>query len=70
MCIRDSLIGLVDKNGNIDMRYHHINDKNEIMTGICKSIPEILENGKIRLLEKWQWTSGSRSKGESIIEEI
>lgn len=63
------LIGLVDENGNIDMRYHQVNDKDEIMTGICRSIPEILKNGKIRLHESWQWTSGDKSKGESIIEE-
>lgn len=63
------LIGLVDENGNIDMRYHQINEKGEIMTGICKSKPEIMDNGKIRLHESWQWTSGDKSKGESIIEE-
>ena len=64
------LIGLVDKNGNIEMRYHQVNDKGELMTGICKSKPEILENGKIRLHESWEWTSGDKSKGQSIIEEI
>lgn len=64
------LIGLVDENGNIDMRYHQINHQDELMTGICKSKPEILENGKIRLHENWQWTSGDSSKGQSIIEEI
>lgn len=63
------LIGIVDKNSNIDMRYHQVNEKNEIMTGICKSKPEILENGKIRLHENWEWTSGDNSKGKSIIEE-
>jgi|TARA_B110000090_G_scaffold199889_1_gene240279 hypothetical protein len=64
------LIGLVGKNGNIEMRYHQLNDKDELMTGICKSKPEILENGKIRLHESWEWTSGDKSKGQSIIEEI
>jgi hypothetical protein len=64
------LIGLVDEEGNIDMRYHQINTKGQIMTGICKSKPEILQNGKIRLHESWQWTSGDESKGESVIEEI
>jgi hypothetical protein len=39
------------------------------MTGICISKPEILENGKIRLHEFWEWTSGDKSKGTSIIEE-
>jgi hypothetical protein len=51
------LIGIVDEVGNIDMRYHQINMKDGIMTGICKSKPEILENGKIRLHEIWEWTS-------------
>ncbi|NGM71878.1 n-acetylglutamate synthase [Sphingobacterium sp. SGL-16] len=64
------LIGIVDEVGNIEMRYHQINMKDEIMTGICKSKPEILENGKIRLHEIWEWTSSDYSSGESIIEEI
>jgi hypothetical protein len=64
------LIGLVDNDGNIEMRYHQVNDKDELMTGTCKSKPEILENGKIRLHESWEWTSGDKSKGQSIIEEI
>lgn len=63
------LIGLVDNYGNIEMRYHQVNDKDELMTGICFSKPEMLENGKIRLHEKWEWTSGDQSKGTSIIEE-
>lgn len=63
------LIGLVDTNGTIEMRYHHVNDKDELMTGICVSKPEILANGKIRLHESWEWTSGDQSKGESIIDE-
>lgn len=63
------LIGLVDSLGNIDMRYHQINEKGELMTGLCKSKPELLENGKIRLHESWKWTSGDFSEGTSIIEE-
>ena len=63
------LIGLVDYLGNIEMRYHQINEKDELMTGICQSKPEILENGKIRLHENWEWTSGDKSKGTSILEE-
>ena len=63
------LIGLVDNAGNIEMSYHQVNNKDELMTGICFSKPEILENGKIRLHENWEWTSGDKSKGTSIIEE-
>jgi len=63
------LIGLVDEFGNIDMRYHQVNENDELMTGTCKSVPEILPNGKIRLHETWKWTSGDLSTGQSIIEE-
>ncbi len=67
---RGYLIGLVEENGNIEMRYHQVNTNNELMTGICQSTPEIMQNGKVRLHEVWQWTSGDNSKGKSIIEEI
>ena len=68
--VKGHLIGLVDENGNIEMRYHQINQKGELMTGICFSTPEIMPNGKIRLHETWEWTSGDCSKGQSIIEEV
>lgn len=68
--VKGHLIAWVDEKGNIDMRYHQINDKGEIMTGICHSKPEILPNGKIRLHETWQWTSGDKSSGNSILEEV
>jgi hypothetical protein len=68
--IKGHLIGLVDDRGNIDMRYHQINKNGELMTGTCQSKPEVLKNGKIKLLEEWQWTSGDKSKGNSVLEEI
>ena len=68
--IKGHLIGKVSEDGKIDMRYHHINSNGILMTGVCKSSPEILEDGRIRLHESWQWTCGDRSKGASIIEEL
>ena len=68
--VKGHLLGLVDEKGRIEMRYHQINTKGELMTGVCKSKPEILPNGKIRLRETWQWTSGDLSKGESLLVEI
>jgi len=68
--IKGHLIGLVDKDGNIEMRYHQVNSKGELMTGVCSSKPEIIANGKVRLHERWQWTSGDQSSGNSILEEI
>ncbi len=33
------LIALVDDDGGIDMRYHQVNDKGELLTGVCRSVP-------------------------------
>ena len=63
------LIGIVDDQGNISMHYHQVNDDGQLTTGICYSKPEVLPNGKIRLHETWEWTSGDKSTGMSIIEE-
>ena len=68
--IEGNLIALVNKDGVLNMHYQHINNQYQLMTGICTSIPELMPNNKIRLHEKWQWTSGDKSSGESIIEEV
>jgi hypothetical protein len=68
--IQGQLIGLVSEEGIINMSYQQVNDRNEMKTGICTSTPEVLDNGKIRLQEKWEWTSGDKSKGRSTLDEI
>jgi len=67
--IRGHLVGKV-VDDHIEFFYHHINSEHKIMTGNCISYPELLENGKIKLKEFWQWTSGDNSSGESIVIEI
>ena len=64
------LIANCDEDGVLDMRYQHINVSGELMTSNCVSTPEIFADNRIRLHEKWQWTCGDHSFGESIIEEI
>lgn len=64
------LIALVDEAGRLDMRYHQVNDRGELMTGVCRSTPELLPDGRIRLHEAWRWTSGDGSSGSSVLEEV
>lgn len=68
--LKGHLIALVAPDGSLDMRYHQVNLKGQLMTGLCQSTPEQLPNGKIRLHEHWQWTSGDNSKGSSVVEEV
>ena len=68
--LKGHLIGLVNDQGVIEMRYHQVNTKGELRTGKCKSTPEILSDGKIRLHEEWEWLSGGIGKGKSTLIEI
>lgn len=72
--IRGHLIGTLVTDGSgdarLDARYHHINNTGAIMTGISSTRIELLPDGKYRLHESWQWTSGDHSKGTSVMEEV
>lgn len=68
--LKGSLVGSVLDNGELDFVYHHMNRDMQIKTGKCHSVPTVLENEKIELLEQWEWTSGDYSKGESLLVEV
>ncbi|MTI29793.1 n-acetylglutamate synthase [Xanthovirga aplysinae] len=68
--IEGHLIAKVLDNGQLDMRYHHLNTAGEFMLGKCLSTPELLDNGKLKFKEEWQWLSGDKSSGISEIVEI
>ena len=63
------LLGTVDDEGRLDIAYHQVNAAGELRTGVCRSTPEVLPDGRLRLHEEWRWTSGDGSAGTSTIEE-
>ena len=68
--IKGHLVGTVIENGELDFYYLHINEQKQVRIGVCHSIPQILDNGKIELYEKWQWLNGDKSEGESVVVEV
>lgn len=64
------IIAIFTKEGLLDMRWQHVNMANQLRTGICHSVPEILLDGRIRLHETWQTTDGTNRKGTSVSEEL
>jgi hypothetical protein len=64
------LVALMSENGELEMRYHHVNAAGALQTGVCHSTPTVLPDGRYQLAETWQWTSGDRSAGTSLLEEI
>ena len=65
-----TLLATSDDAGKLDMRYQHLDGSGNFKTGKCVSTPEALPDGRLRLHERWQWTSGDGSEGTSILEEI
>lgn len=65
-----ALVAVAATDGSLDMRYSHVNKSGQLATGVCKSSPEVLPDGRLRLHEVWQWTSGDESSGTSIVEEF
>ncbi|MDX1409278.1 MAG: hypothetical protein R3330_14125 [Saprospiraceae bacterium] len=65
-----TLTGIMESSGLLRFAYQHVNQDLQIMTGFCRSTPEILTDGRLRLHETWEWTSGGEGAGQSVIEEI
>lgn len=68
--VKGHLLGNMLADGTLDFRYHHINADGVLMLGQCRSTPQLLPDGRLQFHEKWQWLSGDKSAGESIIVEI
>lgn len=68
--VKGQLIAKVLPNGQLDMRYHHVNASGELMLGKCLSTPSRGDDGRLRFSEEWQWLSGDLSSGRSEIEEV
>ena len=64
------LTGTAETDRVITMSYKQTNKDGNLMTEICTTPPQVMPSGKIRLHESWQWTSGDRSKGNSVLEEV
>lgn len=68
--VSGQLLAQVLDNGQLDMRYHHLNSNGEFMLGKCLSTPQVLADGRLRFKECWQWLSRDMTSGYSEIEEI
>lgn len=67
-----AIVGRVHPDGSLSFLYHHMTKTGGLRSGRCESRPDILPSGKIRLHERWQWTSGlgAGGRGTSTIEEV
>ena len=63
-----SLVGTRD-GGRVDFRYSHVTRAGFVESGVSRDRVEVLEDGRLRLHETWEWTSSAGS-GVSVLEEL
>ena len=68
--LKGHLIGKQLESGEFDFVYHHINTKNELKIGKCLSKAKKLDDGRLKLYEKWQWLCDDMSGGTSELIEV
>lgn len=67
---RGSLCGLCSPDGELEFAYTTVLLSGEVISGHCSSIPQALDDGRIRLYEKWERYGANAAAGVSEIEEI
>ena len=65
-----TMVGVVRVDATLDLRYQHVSATGELRTGRCRSTPELLDDGRVRLREQWEWTEGGSGSGTSIVEQV
>ncbi|MEO8585423.1 MAG: n-acetylglutamate synthase [Acidobacteriota bacterium] len=65
-----TLLARVVAGGRLEMVYQHLNKNGDFRTGRCRARVEVLGDGRYRLHEFWEWTSGASGKGRSVTEEV
>lgn len=69
--VRDGqLLGTVAEDGSLDFCYHHLDIEGVLRAGRCRSTPRFEDDGQLVLDEEWQWLTGDRSRGSSVVEEV
>ena len=65
---RGSLVGTCDPDGVLTLAYCQVLTTGEVVSGECRSTPQRLADGRIRLREEWRRHTGE--SGVSYIDEI
>jgi hypothetical protein len=67
---RGSLTGLRGQDDTIEFAYTMVLADGSIVAGRCRSTPELLPDGRIRLHERWERYGPNAATGTSLLEEI
>jgi hypothetical protein len=65
-----SLIGTSSADGVVTFAYHMLLVTGELVSGVCRSEPEFLADGRVRFTEYWERFGPHGGTGVSILQEL
>ncbi|UCD64012.1 MAG: n-acetylglutamate synthase [Candidatus Zixiibacteriota bacterium] len=68
-CRHGNFVARVLDDGNLDMVWQYLNKEGKLVSGGCRSTPEMLPDGRIRLHESWH-VHGTEVSGTSAVEQV
>jgi hypothetical protein len=67
---RGTLVGTTAPDGVLQFAYCMVFDSGKVVTGLCRSVPKTLPDGRIRLTEYWERYGPDADTGMSTLEEL
>ncbi|MEF9904738.1 hypothetical protein [Streptomyces sp. P9-A2] len=67
---RGSLTGVCAPDGSLHFAYSMVLDDGEVVSGRCRSTPEIREDGGVDLREEWERYGARAARGVSYLKEV
>ncbi|MEE8577712.1 MAG: n-acetylglutamate synthase [candidate division Zixibacteria bacterium] len=68
--LHGNFVAKVLDDDSLDMVWQYLNKDGVLRRGTCRSQPEVLPDGRLRLNESWECTGDDGESGTSTIEEI
>jgi hypothetical protein len=65
-----TLVARVEAEGALEMRWQYVDRAGRLKTGACRSRPELLADGRVRLHEAWRADGEPPLEGTSVAEEV
>lgn len=68
LVVAGTLVGLRTESV-VEFRYSHVTSARALESGFSRDVVTLLDDGRLRLDERWEWTSRAGS-GTSVLEEL
>ncbi len=61
------MLGTLNENGVVELGYQHLTRGRTLVIGMTKLTPEILEDGRYRVVSEWEHIGGAHGSGVTVL---